>query len=115
MINAKIYIIPLFFDHKESCYKCVISNEENNHLIYFNIEPNLDIDLNINHTLLKYINSDITIFNNKLTDLILNNDELNIYYLSFITHECSLKNSARFTKLNTFNFPINAQKIINLL
>jgi hypothetical protein len=114
MINAKIISIPLLFNFQTGKYNCVIS-ADTNEPISINLEPNLDIQAILNHTILQYIQSDIELFNNRLTDAIIKDDELHIYYISFIMHECFVKSVSKLMNIKDMEFPINAQKIIQYL
>ncbi len=114
MINAKIISIPLLFNFQTGKYNCVISADTNKP-ISINIEPNLDIQSILNHTISQYIQSDIELFNNRLTDVVMQDDELHIYYISFIMHECSAKSISKLINIKDIEFPINAQKIIQYL
>lgn len=114
MINAKIILIPLLFNFQTGKYNCVISTDTNKP-ISINLEPNFDIQAILNHTILQYVESEIELFNNRLTDVIVQEDELHIYYISFIMHECSTKSVSKLTNIREIEFPINAQKIIQYL
>jgi hypothetical protein len=114
MINAKIILIPLIFNYQKGKYDCIVS-QDTNKPIEINIEPNIKISDLLNHTVLQYIQSDIEIFNNRLTDVIIEENELHIYYLTFIMHECSVKSVSQLVHIKDINFPINAQKIIQYL
>lgn len=114
MINAKIVLIPIMFNYQNGKYDCVVSADTNNP-IEINIEPNTNISDILNHTILQYVASEITLFNNRLTDIVVEDENLFIYYITFLMHECSVKPTAQLTQIKDINFPINAQKIIQYL
>jgi hypothetical protein len=114
MINAKIILIPILFNYQNNRYDCVVSVDTNKP-IEINIEPNINITDILNHTITQYVKSDIEIFNNRLTDIVIEDNELYIYYITFIMQDCSTKSIAKLSHIKEISFPINAQKIIQYL
>lgn len=114
MINAKLNIIPIFFDHKEIKSKILTSKDSAFPQII--IEPSLDINAALNHIISLYIDSEIELNNFKLTDIIITDDCLDIYYILFINYETKLKNSGMLLNIqDKLDIPNNAKKIIELL
>lgn len=114
MINAKLNIIPIFFDHKEIKYKILTSEDSKFPNII--IEPALDINAALNHIISLYIDSEIKLNNFKLTDVVITEDYLDIYYILFINYETNLKNNATLLNIeDKLDIPNNAKKIIELL
>lgn len=115
MINAKLNIIPIFFDHTEIKSKIVATKDFQ--FPYINVESNLDIINALNHVLDLYIDSNIPLNNFKLTDVTITENKLDIYYIVFINYETNFKVTSQLLDTDTdqLKIPNNAKKIIELL
>lgn len=114
MINVQIKLISLVFDHQYAKYKILSLKPDSVELPSFMIETNMDIDQILQHMMSLYTNNSDRFHNFKLTDISVK-DALEIYYMTFITYETTLKNSFLLDLSTINNLPTNAQNIISLL
>lgn len=115
MINAQLKIIPLIFDIKYGKYKILSLNPDTLDMPNLVIEPNMDITNTLEYLLSIYIESHNTYHNFKIIDMHIDNASLYIYYIVFVTHDTTIKNSYLLDIGPNTILPPNAKKIIQLL
>lgn len=115
MINVQAKLIILVFDIEQGGYKIFSKEPDKFEPPHLNIESHLDIDSALEHLLSNQLDHMGLYHNFKLTDIMIS-DNLDIYYVVFITHETTIKNGHLLVlKNNQHSIPKNAQKIISLL
>lgn len=114
MINVQIKLIALVFDQQYARYKILSIKPDILELPAFMVEANSDIDKILEHTLSLYNQNDSRFHNFKLTDISIK-ESLEIYYMTFITYETTIKNGFLLDLSTANNLPTNAQNVISLL
>lgn len=114
MINAQIKLITLVFDQQHAKYKILSLKPDILELPHFVVEANSDIDKTLELTLALYNTNSNRFHNFKITDISIN-ETLEIYYVTFITYETSIKDSFLLDLATINNLPTNAQNVISLL
>lgn len=114
MINVQIKLIALVFDHKHGRYKILSLKSDILELPSMIVEANTNIDETLEYTLALHNRQEPRLHNFKLTDISLK-DNLEIYYMTFITYETTIKNGFLLDLSTANNLPTNAQNVISLL
>lgn len=114
MINAQLNLIILVFNVETGKYKLLSKSKDKFEAPNMIVENQLDVDYALEHLLSIQLDHNGLYHNFKLTDISIN-DDLDIYYLVFITHETTIKSGYLLELHNPHDLPKNAQKIIRLL